>query len=645
MKAITAIGVTSSLDKVVKVFGRSEAFEPVNALSFYERSENIEKFSSLNEENIYISLLKSMEDLANEANLDLKLVDISRFFPSTSDIEEFVEYSKENLGSYLVRKKKINQKISYFKKAITEISMFTEKNIDLDEIYACEYFKARFGKLPIDAFRKASEEFLLSDYVLFCVFSKNKLGCWGVYFSPVDHLEEVDKIFKTMGFEELKDFGTKGTPETRLHEIKEEISKLKKERQFIEECISKFLKINNTRFLKFYTKLVELKNFFDIKNNAFKYGENFILAGWVLENRSKILKSNLKRIEGVEVSIENANDVKNHEPPVQIKNRGFFKPFEVFVRMYGMPKYDSIDPTPLFAITFTLMFGAMFGDLGQGLVISAIGIFLIKKLKKLDFGKILVYCGLSSTFFGMLYGSVFGFEKALNGFYHAVFNFEEKPIDVVERSDSMTTMLLVSIGLGCVMLLISMCINVFSSIRKKDFETAFFSGNGICGIVFYFSVVTAIATLIFLSLNLFSPIFIFFLLVLPLLCIFFHKPLDILIFKKGSFKDIKFIDYFIENLLELLFETILGYISSTMSFLRIAIYVLVHSVMMQVVFSLAKDLPFVGFVIVAILGNIVIMVIEGVLAGIQAMRLEFYEMFNRFFGDQAKSFKPVMAKN
>ena len=93
-----------------------------------------------------------------------------------------------------------------------------------------------------------------------------------------------------------------------------------------------------------------------------------------------------------------------------------------------------------------------------------------------------------------------------------------------------------------------------------------------------------------------------------------------------------------------MFEYLLSYATNTMSFLRVGGFVLSHAGMMLVVFSLAEMFQATGSVIVIIIGNIFVMGMEGLIVGIQALRLQFYEVFGRFFVADGKEFIPVSAK-
>ena len=106
-----------------------------------------------------------------------------------------------------------------------------------------------------------------------------------------------------------------------------------------------------------------------------------------------------------------SDDVDDHKsiPPTKLKNNRFIRPFELFVKMYGLPAYNEIDPTLFLTITYAFIFGIMFGDLGQGLCLL-IGGLIVYKTKKMDLAGIICAAGVFSCIFGALFGSFFGFE-------------------------------------------------------------------------------------------------------------------------------------------------------------------------------------------------------------------------------------------
>ena len=144
--------------------------------------------------------------------------------------------------------------------------------------------------------------------------------------------------------------------------------------------------------------------------------------------------------------------------------------------------------------------------------------------------------------------------------------------------------------------------------------------------------------MLLLDINIFNPIFIIICIVIPLLLMFLRDPLSKLCKKRKDIKPEGGIGGFItENFFEL-FEFLLSYVTNTMSFLRVGGFILSHAGMMAVVFTLAHSFNAVGSPIVIIFGNILVMGMEGLIVGIQVLRLEFYEIFSRFFDGDGKPF-------
>ena len=322
--------------------------------------------------------------------------------------------------------------------------------------------------------------------------------------------------------------------------------------------------------------------------------------------------------------------------PVILKNPRVFRPFEFFVNMFGTPSYGEIDPTPFVAITYILLFGIMFGDLGQGLLVSVVG-YLMWRIKKMELGRILIRCGVSSAFFGLVYGSVFGFEHVLDPLYHALFGLEEKPIEVMAPATA-GTIIYAAVGIGVALVVLAMILNCFVAARRRDWGSLLFGPNGLPGLVFYGAVVWGLVSSIMLGSSPFSVPYIIFLIVLPLVLIYLREPLTALVTRSGE--KTEWGGYLAQSFFEL-FESVLSYVTNTMSFLRVGAFVLVHAGMMTVVFTLAGMTSGFGWWLIVVIGNIVVAAIEGLLVGIQVLRLEFYEMFSRFYEGGGVPFTPV----
>ena len=635
VKVASIIGVLPALDEVIKVCGKSGIFHPDDALSFYSKNNN---FVPLSEGNPYSEPLRKLKDMVKRAGMKLQLVDIADFEVSLKEINDYVNYINYKMGLLLEKKQDILNRITKHQKAQENIGHFIGLDLNLAEIFACKYIKVRFGKLPKESFEKlnASGE---DPYMLFFPCTVDEKACWGVYFAPLENIAEVDRKFAGLYFERLWLNQINGTPETELEIIKGLIADTNAELESINRKIESFWKTQKDQCLRFYTKLEEMNTYFTIKNYVSKYNESFILVGWIPQEEEDNFAHQLSDVYGIEFSIERADNEEKHSPPVKLKNNRFSRPFESFVEMYGLPSYNEIDPTVIVSVLYTLLFGIMFGDFGQGIVLSVAGA-VMWRLKKMMLGRILIRCGFAASVFGLIYGAVFGLEHVLDPMYKALFNLDEKPVDVLEPKTVMTIIVLAVI-LGAGIIILSMILNIYSSLRRRNYKNALFGQNGVAGLIFYGSLVAAGGTMA-LGVNVVSLPYVLGLMVLPVVLIFFKEPLGKLLSRAPDWKPKKWGEYMVQNGFEL-FEIMLSYITNTMSFLRVGAYVLVHAGMMMVVFTIAQIMPggVVGYTLMAVFGNVFVIALEGLLVGIQVLRLNFYELFSRFFEGQGRPFAPI----
>ncbi len=187
----------------------------------------------------------------------------------------------------------------------------------------------------------------------------------------------------------------------------------------------------------------------------------YVVVGWVpstdVESLTQRLKQVSKEILIEAIPMERTGDHSN--VPVALRNPGFLGPFELLVNTYARPRYQEIDPTILIAITFPLLYGAMFGDVGHGLVLAAIGWLLSKRS---SLGGLLIACGLSGTIFGFLFGSIFGFEEILP--HHPFFG----QFVLIQPMHSIIQILGIAIVAGIVLLNAGILLNMYTAFRAKN---------------------------------------------------------------------------------------------------------------------------------------------------------------------------------
>lgn len=339
------------------------------------------------------------------------------------------------------------------------------------------------------------------------------------------------------------------------------------------------------------------------------------LAGWVPTAAVKTLEQRLQETLTLpfDLSTRDPRPDERHLVPTIATRSRLLAPFAMLVQQYGIPRYGEIDPTPLFAASFLLMFGTMFGDVGQGAVIAGLAGYFRHKLGRFYlFG---VLAGLSSMVFGFVFGSVFGFEHWLPALWMAPLH---DPL----------LMLSLALGWGVFFITMACLLASYNRLVVGNWAGAFFGPHGLVNLVFYLALAwggyrlsegqgfgTAPLLLVVLSLG----------------ALAWHGwgHLEAPVGEKV-------LVVFIETL-----ETIVGYISNTLSFLRVAAFSLNHAALALAIFTLAEMMGPVGHGLTLVLGNVFMIVMEGGIVLIQVLRLEFYEGFARYFAGDGHAFKPL----
>lgn len=629
MKFVRVTGPVNRLDSFLSQCCTNGNFQPEKATSYLSASLG---FAPLVETNPYAPLLQKLEELADENSSGVKLQLMNKYSKKTSD-EKTVEYINELTELFSCLREKRNElllKLRECESKLEQLKHFTGFDIDLQELFGCQFVDVRFGHLPKENYNKLVA-YVDNPYVFFVPCSSDATDRWGVYCAPSNRIKEVDRIFAGLYFERIHIPPAAGTPEQAVDVLENEAFEINSElRKLEDEVVTKWNE-QSARCNDLYTKLYTINAVFELRRYAATDGSYFFYVGWIPETYEATLKKKLSAIKGTECELTTPEKEGAAQPPIKLKNPRVFRPYEYFVQMYGLPSYNDVDVTPFMAVTYTVLFGIMFADVGQGLVLFILGM-LGWKLKKLALARILVPCGLMSSAFGFVFGSVFGYEEALDPVYHAL-GMKGKPLSVM---DSINTVLLLAIGIGVALVVVAMLLNVYSSLKRRHIGEALFSENGVTGILFYLAAV-AFAVAFMGGKRILPNSVLLAVMGVCALLLYLKELLIAAIDHEPERKPDSISDFLLQNVFEVI-EYVLSYFSNTVSFLRVGAFVIVHASMMLVVFTLGgngTNIP------VIILGNIVVIALEGLLTGIQGLRLEFYEMFSRFYEGSGKPFTAV----
>lgn len=735
--------------------------------NYYTMTYGSAEFKTLKDKDIYGKLIKRADVLKNGLGIPDNKVDYEDItLESLHDFDEYFSQLEKSALPLINQQAELKSKIEEYEQVLKQVVNMSSLDADFRDLFSCKHVKVRFGKMPSESYTKL--KFYGEKSFVFVPFEEKDGFVWGVYFAPLNDGVQTDDIFTGLYFERIRipDF-VSGDGETAVNELR--LQKSLFEKQLAETNIGLVaLKQHcSEQFTKVRSKLIFLNESYELRGQVSVINNRFHMAGFVPKREVDAFKAKLSEVPDIVIEEKKYFLDDRMKPPTKLRNIKLFKPFEMFVKMYGLPSYNGIDPTAYVAITFMLIYGIMFGDLGQGLVISLLGIILTK-WKNVKLGPIMTRIGISSAFFGFLYGSVFGNEELIKPFFHIepLYTAMGKPHNIFGIS---SYLLICALVIGVILITISMIMNIVISIKRKDYESAFFGNNGINGLIFYLAVAIGAALQLGFGIPMFSPVYIVVFVVIPLVIMLFKEPLAHLIAqntkrnvlqinhshiannvakhstqldvndsefinknldkvsemehiravygrmpadsfeklgyfdkkefvyiplssdkdnvygiyfvpkkykvmaddifndlgfermrmpaelsavrptkeskKKNTSKEKKSVgNFIIEGFIEL-FETFLSYLTNTMSFLRVGGFILSHAGMMLVVNVLAGDTLNVGSVIVLILGNAFVIGLEGFIVGIQVLRLEFYEIFGRFYKGDGKEFVPMQVKN
>ena len=443
-----------------------------------------------------------------------------------------------------------------------------------------------------------------------------------------------------------------GTPEQITEKLRNEIEASK---QKISGLEADLLRLGETYKTELRSLLWEVHISRVMADSIVRFGQlrhTYVVVGWVPTAELQELTSRLKEASR-EVLIETTRTSRSgHHAniPVALAQSKWLKPFQMLVGTYGHPSYGELDPTLIMAFTFPLLYGAMFGDLGQGLVMLVLGLLMHNKIfmkGMQSLGLLIAYCGASAAIFGFLYGSIFGFEGHLvEEYLH--FHFEPTWIAPMEN---ILSVLSIAIDAGIVILIFGFLLGMLNSIRARDWAHLLFGHSGVAAFLFYISFLamlgaflgdTALAPKVAVAINSLPIPFTTLLIVFGVFVMFggfFRNMVEghTLIEGKGIGGFMMFI---IQSLMDLI-ETVISMLSNTLSFIRVGAFAVAHGGLSLAIFSLAGEEPTVGFWITIILGNLFIIGFEGLIVGIQTMRLHYYEILGKFFHGGGMQFEPL----
>lgn len=465
------------------------------------------------------------------------------------------------------------------------------------------------------------------------LYSSASMTCL-VLFAPKKQREDAERTLRSLGFSQPLN----PTSRTPMVKMQRQLQKSKdidlKDEQAKDDILS---------YIDYRQAIYETQDYFNLRAEKYKVIADldqtehvFVLNGYIPEEDCRKLTEMCDRIASCVIEFEDAGD----DAPVKLKNNAFAEPAESIVTMYSPPSHEDIDPTPLLAFFFYFFFGMMFSDAGYGLLLViataiALKVFRPDRVMRNNL-KLFQYCGVATIFWGLVFGSVFGdapavIYKMCTG--NAITMKELLPWPTLDTQKDALMIMILSIALGLVHILVGMGCKFYVCWKHKQYAKALFdTGLWMLMLVGFAVLAVGIA---------FAE-----LLITVGAAIAIASAVGLVLTqgrgKKGIFGKL------IGGVASL--YDITSYISDLLSYSRLLALGLTTGVMAQV-FNMLSTLfgtSVIGIIFMIVIfaaGHAITIGLNALGSYVHTMRLQYVEMFSKFYEGGGKPFEPFSVKS
>ena len=645
MTEVELIVPSKDLLAVTKVLGNQGVFHQID--STYLGLENLGPNTWQEKAASYSTLERRIQVIMQTLNLKEEYSGVSGFDsiadldPIQSAVDRIEAEVKKTSDQLNAEKKKLEQ----LESQLHQLEPIANTNVDVGALRKSTYLYSVLGIIPAANISRLETSLSRVPHAFFTLREDpQKPVVW--LLGPRSNSDIIERAVKSAYLNPLtlpEEFN--GTPAEITASIRKAIET---SRQKISELDGVLARLADTHRKELYKLLWDVHVSRLIADAIARFGQlrhTYVGVGWVpsadLELLTQRLKQASKEILIEAIPMERSGNHPN--VPVALRNPGFLAPFELLVNTYARPRYNELDPTILIAITFPLLYGAMFGDVGHGLVLAAFGWLLSRST---SLGGLLIACGLSGTIFGFLFGSIFGFEEILP--HHPFFG----QFVLIQPMHSIIQILAIAIVAGIVLLNAGMLLNMYTALRSRNWGRFLFDSNGLFGWLLYLAFLILIGQIFG---NLLAGISIFprFVLVIAgivfvigiLVAVIFSHPLQHWMEEGHFVVEGGWGIFAVQSLAEIL-EKVISMFSNTMSYVRVGAFAIVHAGFTGAVFVIARLLSGgeeAGFAYwtTVVLGNLFVIGLESFIVAIQTMRLHYYEFFSKFFQGGGSPYEPL----
>lgn len=649
MRLIELMVLKQDVLNVIEYLGKTGKFQ------FQSNKKSSSNESEEKSENIDAEFFDNLQKVRNFLGIDDRETGVLSCERATDE--------DRNAASKLISlvsdiEKRVSDKIDDIKRisdSYKEAQAFSNLQVPYSHLEHLSFISIKIGRIPKDNLEGL----------------KNSVGKHAVIISLGDDSSRImavsSKKSRFMLDTELKKYGFvnmeipedfNGIPEELLKNIENEKNESEKALEKLNEEKANFAETHKDEILKLLGSFSMGMQVRKIENGLESTSLVYRMTGWIPAADSRTFMKELDDLTEGRVAIREYLPLEvpsvlsgEEQVPVKLNHGKFVSAFERMIFSYGSPLYGSIDPTPFVAVFFSILFGIMFGDFGQGLVFLIAGILMALNVVKVGswnkFAPVFIAIGTTSSIMGLVTGEFFGTEKLLVPFAEFVtglFGTPRAPILKVMPSEDPNSVFVifgifaVTIGLGVIINSVGLIVNVINKFLQKKAGSAIFGKTGIAGILFYWYIlVFAVRIAVFHH----EPaLYDWIVIGITLFFAAFGEPFERIFDGHRPVLENGFGAFVIGGAVELI-EVVSSYLSGSLSFVRVGAFALAHAVLGFIIEMMSEKCGPIGGLAVLIAGNAIVVVLEGMIVAIQVIRLQYYEFFSKFFNETGTEFKPL----
>ncbi|NJD98787.1 V-type ATP synthase subunit I [Thermococcus sp. LS1] len=546
------------------------------------------------------------------------------------DVEDFLSVVEPEIKAVEGKITATQTEIERIKADITILELLSALNLDVSYLRPTDMVEIVVGTVDRNKFNPLIEEVKKATEGRVVFVSKDFKDKVLVVFAFLKRdYEKANPVLAKYSLERIEVPEGEGTPrelikvyEEKLRTKEKELEKAKKDAEMLAE--------KYYEDVVFYQELMENeRDKATVLPMLARTNMTFAMTGWLPRSEVPKVLEGIKRVTKGKAYINIMEPSKEEldEIPIKLKNPSWARPFEMLTEMYGVPKYNEIDPTPIITFTYSFFFGFMLTDFMYGLIIAIVAALLVKGHKKFNdgaykFAYTLLISAAFTMIMGVLFGSYFGNALDLAGF------------NVWRKWDSMTDALVVlqlALAIGLAHLFTGYTIGFIVKVKNGEVKDA---------ILDQLSWMFIILGVVFLALGMTGKEA----LTLPGKALF---GAGLVLFIIGEFRNgalavlLTISDFF-------------GFVGSWLSYARLMALALatagiamVINILVQMVWGVSIGPVPIGIVIGLILfvgGQLFSVAINALGAFVHSLRLQYVEFFGTFYSGEGKPFEPFKAK-